>query len=150
MYDKYGVVLPMETTSNDVRNFRHYRKVVHRGGVGSPMKVAPVLKNIYSLNIMASLLRAANRRYEAFLCALEQPSVDLRHVNRIAAPVRKAGRNYHGFNLFRAFDLELFVALARGEHTVTRHIDPCERRWGGRQKGGKGLPGVGSCDLLSA
>jgi hypothetical protein len=102
MYDKYGVVLRLETTSNDVRNFRHYRKVVHRGGVGSSMKVAPVLKNIYSLNTMANLLRAANRRYEAFLCALEQPSVDLRHVNRIAAPVRKAGRNYHGFNLFRA------------------------------------------------
>ena len=39
------------------------------------MKVAPVLNNIYSLSIMAGLLRAANRRYEAFLCALEEPSV---------------------------------------------------------------------------
>jgi len=119
MYDKHGLVLRLETTSNDVSFFYHYRTVVHRDGVGRTTKVAPVLKSIYSLGVMAELLGAANRRYEAFLCALDQPNIDLRQLDKLARPVRNAGRSYRGFNLFYGIDLELFLALARGEHTIS-------------------------------
>lgn len=119
MYDKHGLVLRLETTSNDVNFFYHYRTVVHRGGVGSSTKVAPVLKSIYSLGVMAELLGAANRRYEAFLCALDQPNIDLRQLEKIARPVRKGGRSYRGFNLFHGIDLDLFLTLARGEYTIS-------------------------------
>jgi hypothetical protein len=30
MYDKFGVVLRLETTTNDVSFFKHHRKVEHR------------------------------------------------------------------------------------------------------------------------
>ena len=32
MYDKFGCVLRIETTTNDVSSFKHYRKVEHRQG----------------------------------------------------------------------------------------------------------------------
>ena len=32
MYDKFGRVLRMETTTNDVSFFKHHRKVEHRDG----------------------------------------------------------------------------------------------------------------------
>ena len=36
MYDKHGIVLRIETTSNDVSFFKHHRKVEHRHGPGDP------------------------------------------------------------------------------------------------------------------
>ena len=48
MYDKYGIVLRIETTSNDVSFFKHHRKVEHRQGP-STRELAPVKKSIYSL-----------------------------------------------------------------------------------------------------
>ena len=118
MYDKHGLVLRLETTTNDVKFFYHYRKVVHRDGVGSSTKVAPVLKSIYSLGVMAGLLSAANRRYSSFLAALDQPDIDLGKIKKIAHPVRQNDRSYRGFNLFYGIDLSLFLAIVRGEFTI--------------------------------
>src|SRR5438874_12816409 len=47
LYDKFGLVLRLETTTNDVCAFKHYRKVQHRQG--RPTRaLAPVRKTIYS------------------------------------------------------------------------------------------------------
>ncbi len=32
MYDKFGKILRIETTSNDISFFKHYREVEHRDG----------------------------------------------------------------------------------------------------------------------
>ena len=48
MYDKAGIVLRIETTTNDVSFFKHHRKVEHRDGP-STREMAPVKKSIYSL-----------------------------------------------------------------------------------------------------
>jgi hypothetical protein len=119
MYDKHGLVLRLETTVNDVKSFYHYRKVHHKDGVGSSMKVAPVLKTIYSLGVMAELLSAANRRYSSFLAALDQPNIGIRQLEKLARPVRKGDRSWRGFNLFQGIDLALFIAIARGEFTIS-------------------------------
>ena len=119
MYDKLGLVLRLETTTNDVRFFYHYRTVVHRDGGRSSTKVAPVLKTIYSLGIMARLLLAANDRYSSFLAALDQPDVNPAVVYKIARPVRKNNRSYRGFNLFCGIDLSVFLAVVRGEFTIS-------------------------------
>jgi len=118
MYDKFGRVLRIETTVNDVGFFRHYRKVEHRDGTSS-MKQAPVKKTIYSLPVLAELCRAANRRYLEFISALEEPSDGLKKMRKIAQPVREAGRNYRGFNLLAPDDQQLFQAIARGEHHIS-------------------------------
>ena len=36
MYDKFGIVLRIETTANDVSFFKHHRRVEHRDGPGDP------------------------------------------------------------------------------------------------------------------
>ena len=45
MYDKFSKILRIETTTNDVSFFKHYREVVHRDGTKSN-KFAPLKKNI--------------------------------------------------------------------------------------------------------
>src|SRR6202045_2164232 len=69
-YDKFGLILRIETTVNDVSFFKHYRQVEHRNG-SKEMKYADMLKTIYSLPALRQLLVAANRRYLEFLSAIE-------------------------------------------------------------------------------
>ena len=55
MYDKFSKILRIETTTNDVSFFKHYREVEHRDGTKT-MKHAPLKKNIYSLTLLSFLL----------------------------------------------------------------------------------------------
>ena len=118
MYDKHGLVLRIETTANDVSFFKHHRTVEHRDGTSSKM-IAPVRKTIYSLGVMRELLGAANRRDLAFLSQLDKPDTGLRQLEKISRPVRRDKRSHRGFNLFHGNDLDLFVAIARGEHRIS-------------------------------
>ncbi len=74
MYDKFGIMLRIETTVNDVSQFKIFRDVEQRTGVRIK-KNAPLKKNIYSLFPLASLLAACNRRYLEFISTLDDPSV---------------------------------------------------------------------------
>jgi hypothetical protein len=118
LYDKQGLVLRIETTVNDVSFFRHHRTVEHRDGT-KEIKLAPMQKTIYSLPALRELLLAANRRYLAFLSDLDDPSAGVRQAERLAEPVRADDRSYRGFNLLSAADLDLFVALTRGEGQIS-------------------------------
>lgn len=118
MYDKAGLVLRLETTSNDVSFFKHYREVEHRNGE-SEKKLAPVQKTIYSLGVMRELLAASNRRYLNFLSDLGDPSAGLKKVEDLSKTVRQDDRTYRGFNLFDDDDLALCVSLARGEWQIS-------------------------------
>src|SRR4029077_11181253 len=73
MYDKFALVLRVETTCNDVTFFKHHRRVEHRDGTWE-MKLAPMRKSIYSLPDLMGLLGDANRRYLEFLGALDAPT----------------------------------------------------------------------------
>ena len=58
MYDKFGLVLRVETTTNDVTSCKLHRWVEQRNGE-TVRKLAPLRKNIYSLPDLARLLGAA-------------------------------------------------------------------------------------------
>lgn len=118
MYDKHGLVLRIETTANDVSFFKHHRRVEHRDGTSSN-KIAPVRKTIYCLGVMQELLAASNHRYLAFLSQLDKPESGLKQLDKICRPVRQDGRSHRGFNLFLGRDLDLFVAIARGEYRIS-------------------------------
>lgn len=118
MYDKQALVLRLETTVNEVSFFKHHRKVEHRDGT-TETKLAPMQKTIYSLGALRELLTAANRRYLAFLSDLLDPRAGLKKVEKLAAPARKDDRTYRGFNPFAKEDLDLFVALCRGEWQIS-------------------------------
>ena len=73
LYDKFGLILRIETTVNDLTFFKHYREVEHRDGT-KEIKWASMQKTIYSLPALREILEAANRRYLEFLSAIEDPA----------------------------------------------------------------------------
>jgi hypothetical protein len=118
MYDKFGQILRLETTAKDISFFKHYREVEQRNGE-SVMKYAPMKKTIYSLGALREALSAANRRYLEFLSAIDDPRNGIDKLNRITRTVHEEARSYRGFNFFDRDDEALFLALARGEFTIS-------------------------------
>ena len=117
MYDKFGHVLRIETVTNDVSFFKHHRTVEHRDG-SRETKLASVRKTLYSLDALAHLLGAANRRYLEFLSSLDDDSAGRRHLERLSQPVHDEKRSWRGLNFFDARDRELLLTLARGEFNL--------------------------------
>jgi hypothetical protein len=117
MYDKFGLILRIETTVNDVSQFKFYREVQQRDG-STVHKLASMKKNIYSLFPLAGLLKAANRRYLEFISTFDDPSQGIKHLNKVTQTVTMDERNYKGFNFFSETDQRLFVILSRGEFNI--------------------------------
>jgi hypothetical protein len=112
MYDKFALVLRLETTSNDVSAFKHYRKVEHRKGPAS-RALAPVKKTIYSLRDLRDILVGCNRRYLAFLSALDDFSGGVRALDRLTQPRCVNGKTIKGVNFFNPVEQRLLHALQR-------------------------------------
>ena len=118
MYDKFGRVLRIETTVNDVGFLTHRRKVHHRNGTES-IEAAPVRKTIYSIPAVGEILIASNRRYLEFISALDDPSSGNRNLDKIGRSVRHNDRSHRGFNFFLPDDLKVMIAIVRGEFNIT-------------------------------
>lgn len=118
MYDKFGQILRIETTAKDVSFFKHYREVEQRNGE-VVRKFAPIKKSIYSLGALRKVLAAANRRYLEFLSAIDDPRNGIHKLRKITSTVEQNTRRYRGFNFFDKNDEALFLALARGEFTIS-------------------------------
>src|SRR4029077_6750078 len=127
IYDKFDLVLRLETTTNDVAAFKHYRKVEHRRGLAT-RALAPVRKTIYSLKDLREILLGCNRRYlkyratlDAFSAVLHAParpplagfSAGIRAPDRLPQPRPVNGRNLKGLNFFSRAEQSLLAALQR-------------------------------------
>ena len=117
-YDKLGVALRIETTTNDVSFFKHFRDVEQANGT-IVNKIASMRKSIYSLPDLAKLLSDANFRYLEFLSALDDPSGGASKLEKISKPVTENNHPYKGFNFFDENDLLLLRTIARGEFNIT-------------------------------
>src|SRR5271157_3593456 len=112
IYDKFGLVLRIETTTNDVAAFKHYRKVEHRQGPAT-RALAPVRKTIYSLKDLREILLSCNRRYLEYLSSLDDFSAGIRALDRLTQPRPVKGRNLKGLNFFSRAEQTLLAALQR-------------------------------------
>ena len=110
MYDKFGCVLRIETTTNDVSFFKHHRKVEHRQGPAT-RALAPVKKTIYSLIDLREILFACNRRYLAHLSALDDFSAGVRALDRLTKTRTVEDKTVKGINFFDPTDNALLHAL---------------------------------------
>jgi hypothetical protein len=117
MYDKFGLILRIETTVNDVCFFPHYREVEQRDGTRLT-KWTHMKKSLYSLTALREALRAANRRYLEFVSTLADPSAGVEKLRKLSQTVIEHERSYPGFNLFCEEDQQLMQALARGEFNI--------------------------------
>jgi hypothetical protein len=110
MYDKCGIVLRIETTTNDVSFFKHHRKVEHRDRPPT-RQLAAVKKSIYSLIDLRELLHGCNRRYLAHLSALDDFSAGVRALDRLTKPRKVEEKTVKGVNFFEPGDCALLHAL---------------------------------------
>jgi hypothetical protein len=118
LYDKFGLILRLETTVNDVTFFHQRRVVEHRNGKHET-KWAPMTKTLDNLGPLQDLLHAANRRYLEFLSALDTPTGGESHLQRLTESQTENGHQYKGFNFFAAEDARLFRLLLRGKFTIS-------------------------------
>src|SRR6516162_3957122 len=112
IYDKFGLLLRVETTTNEVAAFKHYRKVKHRQGPAT-RALAPVKNTIYSLNDLHAILLGCNRRYPEYLSSLDDFSAGIRALNRLTQPRPVNGRNLKGLTFFSRAEQTLLAALQR-------------------------------------
>jgi len=117
MYDKFGLLLRIETTINNVSFFKHYRRVEQRNGA-SCSKLAPLKKSIYSLTPLREMLAACNQRYLDFISSIDDPEAGIRALNKISEPATDGRRSYKGINLFSREDLRLCEIIVRGQFTI--------------------------------
>ena len=110
MYDKFGCILRIETTSNDVSFFKHHRKVEHRHGAPT-RALAPVKKTIYSLIDLREIMLGCNRRYLEHLAALDDFSAGVRALDRLTKPRSIDGKTVKGINFFDRVDNAFLHAL---------------------------------------
>ena len=117
MYDKFSKILRIETTTNDVSFFKHYREVEHRNG-SKTMQYASLKKNIYSLRLLASLFKLSNRRYLEFISAFDNKEAGRKRLDKVTKSKQVNNRNYKGFNLFCDADISLLLTVLRGEYNI--------------------------------
>ncbi|MCR4407600.1 MAG: MarR family transcriptional regulator [Anaerolineae bacterium] len=130
MYDKFNIVLRIETTTNDVSFFKQYRRVHHRDGTTSTQWAA-MKKIIYSLPALRESLLAANQRYLKFISEVETPEIGVQKLQQLTETKEENDHRYKGFNLLAEEDASVFRALVRGEFLISgftnkdlrRHLD---------------------------
>jgi hypothetical protein len=118
LYDKFGSILRLETTVNDVTFFQQWRVVEHRTGEHET-KWAPMKKTLSNLGPLQDLLQAANRRYLEFLSALDTPTGGEAQLRRLTESQTENGHHYKGFNFFATEDAHVFRLLLRGEFAIS-------------------------------
>lgn len=118
LYDKFNIVLRIETTVNDVAFFDQYRQVQHRDGTTSS-QYAPMKKTIYSLPPLAATLRAVHQRYLKFISDIDTPDGGADNLRHLSETQTVDNRRYKGFNLLSEEDASLFRTLVSGEYTIS-------------------------------
>jgi hypothetical protein len=118
LYDKFNLILRIETTVNDVSFFPHFRQVQHRDGT-TTTEYAPMKKTVYSLPPLAETLQAVNKRYLKFISEMETPPGGLDKLHRLTETQHDdQGRRYKGFNLLAEEDASLIRFLLQGEMVI--------------------------------
>jgi hypothetical protein len=117
LYDKFGLILRIETTTNNVSFFKHHRKVEHRTGRAT-REVAPLKKSIYSLIDLREILLGCNQRYLEFLSSLDDHASGQRLLDRVSVPKPDGDRSFKGLNFFDRNDQSLLRAVQRPEFNI--------------------------------
>ena len=112
---KFGCVLRIESTCNDISTFRVEREVQHRDGT-SDIRKAPLKKSIYSLYQLFTILKSANYRYLEFISSFDDHSSGRKKLDEVSHSRREKERTYRGFNFFDSRDLSVLEAISKGEY----------------------------------
>ncbi|MGZ3357346.1 MAG: hypothetical protein ACXVBO_21190 [Isosphaeraceae bacterium] len=115
MYDKFGLILRVETVINSPKEFWVYRMQRHRNGTSS-VGYYPMTKSVASLVDYQEQALACNRRYLDALAVVDDPAPAYSELRQLTEPKVVDGRSYAGFNPARRDDVRLFAAVLDGDH----------------------------------
>ncbi len=115
MYDKFGLMLRVETVINSPQEFWVYRTKWHRDGTSS-VGYYQMTKSVASLVHYQEQAMACNGRYLDALAVVDDPTPAYQELRQLTEPKVVDGRSYAGFNPARCEDLQLFRAVLDGDH----------------------------------
>ena len=115
MYDKFGLILRVETVINSPKEFWVYRTQWHRDGTSSA-GYYPMTKSVASLADYQEQALACNRHYLEALAVVDDPAPAYPELRQLTEPKVVEGRSYAGFNPARREDVRLFKAVLDGDH----------------------------------
>lgn len=130
MYDKFGLILRIETVINQPREFRVRRKRERNGQM--QLVWCPMNKGVANLPSYQQVASRANQRYLDALSVVDDPAPSYQQVERLAESTLSRGRRYAGFNPARREDIRLFQAVLSGEHLLRgfRNAEIRRALWG--------------------
>ncbi len=125
MYDKFAHILRVETTLNEVRSLKVFRRKEHQPE--GPRQWLRLRKTVADMPRRAQLSHSANGRYLETLAAVAPETPLSRLADKLCRPVQDhRGRRRRALNPFSPADAQLLSAVIRGEHALTgfrnRHL----------------------------
>ena len=116
MYDKQGSVLRVETTINDVEDFKTFRVPENKPDAAPSWQ--PMRKGVADLHRRAEVSQAANDRYLQALASVDDTTSLGELAARLCRPVRYQGRRVRALSPYAPEDSALLEAISRGEFTL--------------------------------
>lgn len=116
MYDKYGLVLRIETVINQPREFKVFRRGKRAGEL--LMGWFPMAKRVTNLPRYYELSVRACGRYLDALSVVADPRSAYGELRLLTESRMRQGRRARGLNPLRRDDSRLFSCVLRGEHMI--------------------------------
>jgi hypothetical protein len=116
MYDKQGSVLRVETTIDDVADFKTFR--APEGRPEAEPSWQRMRKGVADLHRRAAVSQAANDRYLQALASVEDTTSLGELAARLCQPVIRNGRRVRALNPYAPADAQLIEAISRGEFAL--------------------------------
>jgi hypothetical protein len=130
MYDKFGVVLRVETTIHEAEGLKVYRP--KESDPEKPLAWQSLRRGVADLYRRCELSRQSNEAYLEALSVVECPATLESLATPASASLEKGDRRYRGLNLLSVEDRLLLKAIQRGEYTIAgfRNRDVREKLFG--------------------
>jgi hypothetical protein len=113
MYDKFGLILRIETVINQPREFRVRRCRLRNGR--RQMLWCPMNKGVANFYHYHAVARASNMRYLNALSVVEGPCATAKQLDRVSKPAKFRQRRRRGLNLLHPDEQRLFHAILCGD-----------------------------------
>jgi hypothetical protein len=127
MYNKSGSILRIETTINNTRDFKVFRRP--NDDEGKQASWQKMRKGVSDLHRRCEVSQQCNDRYGDALAAAQVQEKLKEVVAGACNKVVKEGRKYRGLNPWQQEDYRLLMFLAKGENAINGFRNHDLRKW---------------------
>jgi hypothetical protein len=116
MYDKFGLILRIETVINQPREFKVRRRRLRQGQ--RRMLWCRMNKGVANFYHYQAAARASNARYLDGLATVVLPTATAQQLDRLHRPARFRSRRRRSLNVLSAAEQRLFFAVLQGDNRL--------------------------------